>query len=143
MLPELREFVQRHELQTQVVFAGFRNDVAQLLEALDVFVLPSITEGIPIALLEACACARPIVASRVGGVPEVIRHGESGLLVDVGDVAGLAGAIDGLLNNRALAQRLGCQAAADVTARYSTSQMVRDTWQAYELALRDRRAGLP
>lgn len=135
---ELRGFVVSHGLHDHVLFTGFRSDARRLLEAFDVFALPSLTEGIPIALLEACACARPIVASRVGGVPEVISDGRSGRLVDARDVAGLANAIDALLRDESLARWMGQQAAADVATRYSMRSMVNGTWQAYEAALTRR-----
>lgn len=138
LFPELNDFVLSHGLGEHVQFTGFRNDVMRLLEALDVFVLPSITEGIPYALLEACASARPIVASRVGGVPEVISDGRSGCLVQAGDVEGLAAAIDGLLRNRQQAEQMGLQARQDVAARYSMTSMVQGTWQAYGIALQRR-----
>ncbi|MGQ9627152.1 MAG: glycosyltransferase family 4 protein [Anaerolineae bacterium] len=137
---QLREFVASHGLQGHVLFTGFRSDVPRLLEAFDVFALPSLTEGIPIALLEACACARPIVASRVGGVPEVISDGRTGYLVDAGDVSGLADAIDVLLRDEALARWVGGQAAVDVANRYSIKNMLNGTWQAYESALARRGA---
>ncbi len=132
---QLREFVASHGLHDHVLFTGFRSDVPRLLEAFDVFALPSLTEGIPIALLEACAYARPIVASRVGGVPEVISDGRSGRLVDAGDVTGLADAIDALLRDESVARWMGQQAAAEVATRYSMTNMVNGTWQAYETAL--------
>jgi glycosyltransferase involved in cell wall biosynthesis len=135
LLPQLSQYVADHGLGEIVQFTGFRSDVKRLLEAFDVFVLPSVTEGIPIALLEACACARPVVASRIGGVPEVISDGLNGSLVEVGDVAGLASAVDGLLRNRKLAERLGQQAERDVARRYSLASMVQVTRQAYTLAL--------
>src|SRR5262249_8675710 len=68
-------------LTKHVLLAGFRRDVLSILKGFDVFVLPSVTEGLGTSLLDAMACGRPIVASRVGGIPEVVRHGETGLLV--------------------------------------------------------------
>ena len=114
--------------------------VPPLLEAFDVFALPSVTEGIPIALLEAGTCARPIVTSRVGGVPEVICHGKSGLFVEAGDVMGLAVAIDTLLRQEPLAQQWGRQAAETVANRYGMPAMINSTQQAYEAALAHREA---
>ena len=140
LAPQLREFAASRGLGAHVVFTGFRSDIPRLLEAFDVFALSSVTEGIPIALLEAGRCARPIVASRVGGVPEVICHGQSGLLVEAGDVAGLATAIDTLLRQEPLAQLLGRQAAEIVANRHSLSAMITGTRQAYAAALAHREA---
>jgi glycosyltransferase involved in cell wall biosynthesis len=136
LLPELQQFVRQHGLEEAVQFTGFRSDVRRLLEAFDVFVLPSITDGIPIALLEACACAKPVVASRVGGVPEVVADGRSGRLVEASDVTGLANAIAGLLRDPELAERLAGQAEQDVAARYSMASMIAGTRQAYSSALK-------
>ncbi|OGO34529.1 MAG: hypothetical protein A2W35_05900 [Chloroflexi bacterium RBG_16_57_11] len=129
-------------LINHVHFTGFRDDIARLLEAIDIFALPSLTEGIPIALLEACACAKPVIASRVGGVPDVITHGYTGRLVEPGDGPGLALAIDGLLSDRELAQRLGEQAAQEVSNRYSVSNMVHCTRQVYLAALQRKKEKL-
>ena len=85
----------------------------------DVFVLPSLSEGSPNALLEAMACGLPIVATRVGGVPEIAVDGETALLVPPEDPVALARAIDRLLRDRALAARLGSAARATVLTRYT------------------------
>jgi glycosyltransferase involved in cell wall biosynthesis len=132
---ELRAFVADHSLGNHVLFTGFRDDVSRLLQAFDIFVLPSITEGIPFALLEACAYAKPVVATRVGGVPEVIADGWSGRLVEAGDVVGLADAIGALLCDQAQARQLGQRAAAEVANRYSMTSMIEGTEQAYRVAL--------
>ena len=85
----------------------------------DVFVLPSLSEGSPNALLEAMACGLPIVATRVGGVPEIAVDGETALLVPPEDPVALARAIDRLLRDRPLAARLGSAARAAVLTRYT------------------------
>jgi len=135
---ELCAFVANHGLSNHVLFTGFRDDVSRLLQAFDIFVLPSITEGIPFALLEACACAKPVVATRVGGVPEVIADGWSGRLVGAGDIAGLADAISDLLSDDARARQLGRRAAVDVATRYSMASMIKGTQKAYRAALMHR-----
>ena len=124
----------------RVLFAGFRSDVPNVLAGLDIFALPSLTEGIPFALLEAGLAGRPIVASRVGGVPEVIADGGSGLLVEPADVPGLAAAIGGLLADRERAHRLGRQAAETVRRRFGLPAMVEGTRRAYAAAV-DRAPG--
>lgn len=88
-------------------FAGDRSDVASLLQSMDVFVLPSLAEGISNTLLEAMACALPVVATRVGGTPEIITANEQGLLVPAADPQELALALARVLNDGALRQRLG------------------------------------
>lgn len=137
---ELTQMTKQLGLAGRVLFTGFRSDVMRLMEAFDVFALPSLTEGIPYALLEACASARPIVASRVGGVPEVIQDGRSGCLVAPADAAQLAAAIDGLLGDRQGAERLGRQAELDVTRDFSMTRMLAAVSNAYGAALRPKEA---
>lgn len=96
---DLRARVRGLGLDESVVFAGFRTDATRLMGAFDVFVLPSRFEGLSIALLEAMALGRPVVATRVGGSPEVIEDGESGILVKAGDPRALAEAIRSLLDD--------------------------------------------
>jgi glycosyltransferase involved in cell wall biosynthesis len=104
---------------------GDRADVRDVLAALDVFVLPSRTEGMSNALLEAMAMARPVVATAVGGTPEVVADGASGLLVPADDPAAMARAIARLLDDAALGRKLGTAARQTVEARYGARSMVR------------------
>lgn len=90
---ELLSQVRHLGLEKRCIFAGLRNDIPQILPAFDLFVLPSLSEALGIVAIEALASGVPVVASRVGGVPEVVVHGETGLLVPPGDVAQLAQAI--------------------------------------------------
>jgi len=90
-----------------VRFLGYRQDIATLMGMSDVIVMPSLREGLPYILLEALALARPVVGTRVGGIPEVIKHGETGFLVPSKDSEGLAEAIIQLLGNPEEAARLG------------------------------------
>lgn len=89
---ELVEYVQRNNIP-DVQFLGHRKDLDRIMTALDLFVLPSLTEGLPNVLLEAACCHVPIVATAVGGVPEIVQHEVTGLLVQPDDVQGLASAI--------------------------------------------------
>jgi len=86
----IREFISRHHLHDHVRFLGLRSDVPRLLPAADAFLLTSINEGIPLTVIEAMAAGLPIVSTDVGGVAEVVRDGETGLLARPGDVEGLA-----------------------------------------------------
>jgi glycosyltransferase involved in cell wall biosynthesis len=107
---DLRQRVRRLGLDDAVVFAGFRTDAPRLAAAFDVFVLPSRFEGLSIALLEAMALGRAVVATRVGGNAEVIEDRTSGVLVPAGDRRSLAGAVTGLLQDDALREKLGREA---------------------------------
>ena len=118
----------------RVRFPGSRDDVFALLPAFDVFVLSSRFEGLPIALLEAMATGVAPVATRVGGIPEVITDGQDGLLVDPGDPAALAGALDRLLVDDALRDRLGAK-ARDRALAFDLANAVRRTEAIYAAAL--------
>lgn len=115
----LRVLALGHGLKDQVTFAGAVADVIPYLDATDVFVHPSRAEGMPGALLEAMACGLPCVATRIGGTADVITDGEDGLLVPPGDVRSLEAAIARLLEDPALARRLGARARATVEARFT------------------------
>jgi glycosyltransferase involved in cell wall biosynthesis len=110
-----------------VRFLGTRSDVEDLLWAADLFVLPSNREALGLSLVEAMAARRPCVATRVGGVPEVVRDGENGLLVQPGDADALAGAITRILDDPVLAGRLAERGAEVARADFD----IRDTVLAY------------
>ena len=118
-------------LGNRVRFLGLRQDVQDVLREHDLFVLPSESEAFPNAVLEAMATALPIVATRVGGVPELIEDGRSGLLVAPADPEALAAAIVGLARRPAYARALGGRARADAEARYSFGRMVSQFEQLY------------
>lgn len=111
-------------LASRIHLLGLRSDVAAILGAADMFVLPSLSEGLPLALLEAMFAGCPIVASDVGEVRVALAHGEAGVLVAPGDPAGLAAAVDHLLRDPKQASDLGRRAAAQARAEYNVSQMV-------------------
>lgn len=117
-------------VRERVVFAGARHDVADLLPAFDVFALPSLTEGLSIALLEACASSLAIVATAVGGNPEVIQDGVTGRLVPVGDGAALQAALHELLALPELRARRGAAACAWVGA-HASIESLRDAYAGF------------
>jgi len=113
-------------IRDSVDFLGVRRDVAQLLHASDVVVLPShdVVETLPLSLLEAMACGTPVVASRVGSVPEVVSDGETGLLIAPGSAPELAAAIVATLDDRAGAQQRAELARRRVETYYSVDRTV-------------------
>jgi glycosyltransferase involved in cell wall biosynthesis len=131
---------------TEVVhFAGGVPDAAALTPAFDVVVNPSDREGISNTILEAAAAGRAVVATRVGGTPEILTDGVSGLLVPPGDPGALRAALDRLLGDPALRERLGNAAREDVADRFGIDRLVGRTAALYEAVLqaaarRDRRA---
>jgi glycosyltransferase involved in cell wall biosynthesis len=120
---ELAALAEDHGVEERVVFAGYRDDVPDLLAAADVFVLPSWDEGLPLTVLEAMAAATPVVATRVGGTPEAVVDGETGLLVPPGDVDALTRALDDLLGDAGRARRFGDAGRRRVAERFSLSAM--------------------
>lgn len=115
----LEEQVRELGLARSVRFLGDRDDVPALLAGLDVFAMSSLSEGFSIALLEACASSLPVVATRVGGNPEIINHDVSGLLVPSADPVALAGALQTLLDEPERARRLGA-AGREWVVRHAT-----------------------
>jgi glycosyltransferase involved in cell wall biosynthesis len=140
---ELKELTRRLGLEDRVIFTGFRMDVPDLLAALSIVVSPSLgLEGLSNSLLESMATGLPVVATRVGGTPEIVEDGESGLLVPPGDPSALAAAISRLLQDRMTAKRLGQSARRQVLSRYSLEQAVASTERLYhDLLLQARHKG--
>jgi len=122
-------------LDEHVRFAGFRTDLEQWLPCLDLVVHPAQMEGLGIALLQAAACGRPVVAVRAGGMPEAVRDGETGVLVEAGDVAGLGAAVSGLLDEPARARRMGEAGAAMVAREFGVDAMVEGNLAVYRAVL--------
>lgn len=116
---------QAHDLgiSENVVFLGHREDTLELMQAMDIFVLPSLSEGIPMALLEAMAVSRPVVASRVGGIPEIITDGIDGYLVEAMDAEGLVNRCRRLIDSPDLARNMGDQARSRVERDFSAAGM--------------------
>ena len=130
--PELERLAAELGIVDRVRFLGTRRDIPELLALTDVVVLPSLEEGFPNAVLEAMAAGKPVVASAVGGIPEAVVHGETGLLVPSGDAATLAGAILDLLGDPARAQRMGHAGQERVREQFGMEQMVEGMEAIYE-----------
>jgi glycosyltransferase involved in cell wall biosynthesis len=114
---------------------GWRDDMAQVLSAASIVCLPSYREGLPKALLEAAACARPIVTCDVPGCKEVVRHGDNGLLVPPRDSASLANALIALLSDPTLRQRMGARGRGRVETEFSMGEVLSDTLKLYRSLL--------
>ncbi len=122
-------------IHDRLVFTGYRHDVPELIAALDVFALPSWIEGLPMTILEAMAQGTPVVATAVGGTPEVVSDGETGVLVPPRDAERLAQAIRGLLADRAAAQRLGAAGRRRVEEEFSVGSMAARVLTVYREAV--------
>jgi glycosyltransferase involved in cell wall biosynthesis/Na+/melibiose symporter-like transporter len=121
---ELHELARSLGLEDCVRWVGFREDVPDLLRLCDVFVLPSVDEPFGRALIEAMAVGKPVIATRSGGVPEVVLDGETGLLVQPGNVAELAAAMERLLTDRELAARMGAAGLARARECFDVRRVV-------------------
>ena len=121
----LESQVARLGMQDHVIFAGFKDDVRCWIQACDVLVNPSLTEGVPNVILEAMALGTPVVATRVGGVPDLVRHRESGLLVPPADPLALASAVHELYVSSPEALRLARNAQTRVSNEYSAELQTR------------------
>jgi glycosyltransferase involved in cell wall biosynthesis len=116
--PDVEDEVRRLGLDSVVQLAGTRTDVPQLLAASDLFVLSSRSEGLPLSILEAMAAGLPVVATSVGGIPELVVDGETGFLVPPGDPQSLAGAIERLVHDPELRRRLGTAGRSRAAERF-------------------------
>lgn len=132
---ELRRLASRLGLADRVRWLGWRGDAADLMAAFDVFLLPSLREGFGLVLLEAMSRRLPIVASRVGAIPEIVIDGETGILVEPRNADELAKAISRLLKDRALRKYMGLLGAARLEEHFSVERMVDGTIAVYEQAL--------
>ncbi len=131
--PAVRAAIAAHGLERYVALLGQRRDVAALLAAADLFVLPSLWEGLPLALLEAMAAGTPVVATAVGGTPRVVEDGVMGRLAPPGDTAGLASAIGAMLADPKGARRMALAGQTHVRATYGA-----DTWADHLEEIYDR-----
>ena len=134
-----RDTVERraHELGIvrDSVFLGYQEEVAPYYAAFDALILPSANEGTPVSAIEALAGGRPVVATRVGGVPDVVRDGIDGFLVEPGDVDAMADRLAALAGDAQLRHRMGEAGRADVHERYSVDRLLDDVDQLYRRLL--------
>jgi glycosyltransferase involved in cell wall biosynthesis len=121
---ELEALCRERRIESQIVFAGFRDDLPHIVPNLDLVVHPAEMEGLGVSLLQAAAAGVPIVACRAGGIPEAVRSGINGILVDPGDVSELAREIKGLLKDPGKMAVLGAGGQQLVRAEFSVDAMV-------------------
>ena len=128
---EVEQRIANLGLASRVHLLGLRADVPRLLPAFDVFALASHWEGLPRVFPQAMACGLPIVATRVAGAPDAVEHGVNGLLVNVGDIPAIAGALGALMDDPACARAMGERGRAKV-GQFSARQMVEDLRALYD-----------
>jgi glycosyltransferase involved in cell wall biosynthesis len=140
---KLEKLVQELKLQGKVIFTGFVSENAKwgLLKRCDIFVLPSIVEAFGIALIEAMACGKPVIATNVGPFPEIIKDGETGVLIPVHSPPSLADAVISLARNPEKRMLIGKKAKEEVENRFDIRKIANDYLKIYDEAVKGRRMG--
>jgi glycosyltransferase involved in cell wall biosynthesis len=129
---ELQSMATRLGIADRVVFAGFQRDVVGHYAAMDVKVLPSLYEGLPLVLIEAMAMEKPVIATEINGTTEIVQHNLNGLLVPAKNVKALSEALEYALDHRAGVQAMGREGRKWVRERFSLDRQVRETEDLYE-----------
>jgi glycosyltransferase involved in cell wall biosynthesis len=137
-LPELQALAQKKGLEDIFQFAGFHTNISQYLDSFDIFALPSLSEGLSSAILEAMASSLPIIATNVGGIPELVKNGDNGLLVAPADPADLARAIQHLVDYPEVAQRMGLRGRARMEEHFTLERKILETEQLCSALMRDK-----
>lgn len=127
----LKKIVKEKSLEQQVLFLGYRTDVPELLGVIDLLVIPSVQESFGLVALEAMAMQVPVIATRIGGLPEIVEEGVTGLLVPPAEVTALSHAILGLLHNREQREMMGKAGRARVAEKFDIKISVKMTEQVY------------
>jgi len=132
MRSELEGYVKRLGVQSRFIFAGWKKDLPAVYADLDIVALTSLNEGTPLSLIEAQAAKKAIVATNVGGVPDLIEDNRTGLLVQKNDPIGLAMALTDLITDEKLRRKMGEAAAGFANSRYSKKRLIKDIEDLYE-----------
>ncbi|HZL36086.1 MAG TPA: glycosyltransferase [Tepidisphaeraceae bacterium] len=133
----LQQLVDKLAIGFCVHFVGYQSEPQRYFQLMDVFILTSRSEGMPLSVLEAWAAGVPVIATRVGGLPEMIEHGRTGLLIEFGSVEGTASALQHVLLDSDLRTNLGHNAQSHVIANFDVRNMVRDYHEQYTSLLRE------
>jgi glycosyltransferase involved in cell wall biosynthesis len=128
---DLREELEQKFNRKSIIFTGTRSDLPELYRCMDIFVLPSLTEGLPMVLLEAMASSLPVVATRVGDVPRVVVEKETGFIVEAGDEEDMEKCLLTLLDNPQKRKRMGQKGYQRVKEGFSSTQMACDYLRIY------------
>ena len=136
---EIRRLCKHSRIADKVIFGGFRDDLERILPCLDLLVHPAEMEGLGVSLLQAAAAGIPIIASRVGGIPEIVHDGLNGYLVEAGDVGGMAGRVTKILAEPEKARRLGSAGLKMVQSRFSIGAMVNGNLSVYRDVLSNKK----
>jgi len=136
MAEELKSYANRIGISDQTLFLGCRRDVPKLLAAMDIFVLSSIREGLPISLIEAMAARKPVVASNIGSIKNLVQDGQNGFLVPSGDASAFGKVLHRLIETSELRERIGEAGRRTAEASFSLSETIRAYEELYRSASR-------
>jgi len=128
---KIQGLISKFNLEQQVILTGWRQDIPRILKALDIFVLTSLWEGLPISVLEAMAASLPVIATNTGGIAEVVSGGKTGFLVPPGDVNRMTEKLNNLLADENLRKQLGENAKTSLGSEFSVENMVKNTENLY------------
>ena len=134
----LKRLVYSLGLEKDVYFLGMREDIPQLLSLMDIFIMPSLTEGTPISIMEAMSMKLPVIASRVGGIPELVSDGRTGLLVNPGNPDEITDAVLNLLKDSGKRREMGVRAREVVGTKFSSENCVRGHEKLYKKLVANR-----
>jgi len=137
--PRIQNLMARLSVLDRIQLMGRRDDIADIMSRSDVLVLPSRSEGLPLALLEAMACGLPVIATDVGGISEVITSGENGILIPPDDPQKLANVVDALLDDPQRGADLAAAARTTVETHFTLAQTAAGYLSVYEESLKDRK----
>lgn len=135
---EVQSMVAKNNLQDSVILGGIRTEISEILSIGDIFVLPSLWEGLPLGLIEAMAAAKPVIATAVGGVPEIVINEKTGLLVPPADSESLAEAILTLLKDPARARQMGEAGRNRAIEHFDIKRTIQQTEALYDSLLRKK-----
>jgi len=135
---QMEHFVSNSGLEHSTIFTGERKDVPEILAASDIFVLSSHKEGLPYTIIEAMIAGLPVVATRVGGIPELVEDNVTGFLVPPGGPKTLAKALQNLLDNSDLRHEMGRAGREKALREFNLDDMLRKTRQVYDQVLKSR-----
>jgi len=140
--PSIKSLAMALGIDDRISFIDSVSDTREALSSIDIFVFPSIKEGLGIALLEALAASRPCIASRTGGIEDIIKDRENGILVDVGDSGAIAAAILELLSDENLRIKIGSNGRRLVQSRFTLDRMAEDIMRVYKGVIRTGKRAL-
>jgi glycosyltransferase involved in cell wall biosynthesis len=129
---QIERLISEYNLEQQVILTGWREDILRILSAIDIFVLTSLWEGLPISVLEAMAASRPVVVTNTGGITEIIAEGKNGFLVSQGDINKLAERVIELLKDNILRNQIGQNARNSLGYDFTLENMVRHAENLYQ-----------